>query len=104
MAIEDDFYATIKLNSGEEVFAKVAASEEEDRAIKEKYKKQGIWPAGNSKQRRGRLNKVENENRTSILEGLEKNIGTKGSGDLINKPVSAQRKPRRGRGRSWRDK
>lgn len=80
------------------------ASEEEDRAIKEKYKKQGIWPAGNSKQRRGRLNKVENENRTSILEGLEKNIGTKGSRDLINKPVSAQRKPRRGRGRSWRDK
>ena len=31
MGIEDDFYATIKLNSGEEVFAKVAASEEEDR-------------------------------------------------------------------------
>ena len=30
MGIEDDFYATIKLNSGEEVFAKVAASEEED--------------------------------------------------------------------------
>ena len=33
MAIEDDFYATIKLNSGEEVFAKVAASEEEDRTM-----------------------------------------------------------------------
>ena len=27
MGIEDDFYATIKLNSGEEIFAKVAASE-----------------------------------------------------------------------------
>ena len=31
--IEDDFYATIKLKTGEEVFAKVAASEEEDRTI-----------------------------------------------------------------------
>ena len=33
MGFEDDFYATIKLNSGEEVFAKVAASEEEDRTM-----------------------------------------------------------------------
>ena len=33
MAIEDDFYATIKLKSGEEVFAKGAASEEEDRTM-----------------------------------------------------------------------
>ena len=33
MGIEDDFYATIKLNSGEEVVAKVAASEEEDRTM-----------------------------------------------------------------------
>ncbi len=31
--IEEDFYATIKLKTGEEVFAKVAASEEEDRTI-----------------------------------------------------------------------
>ena len=31
--IEDDFYATIKLKTGEEVFAKVAASEEEDRTV-----------------------------------------------------------------------
>ena len=31
--IEEDFYATIKLKSGEEIFAKVAASEEEDRTI-----------------------------------------------------------------------
>ena len=31
--IEDDFYATLKLKSGEEIFAKVAASEEEDRTI-----------------------------------------------------------------------
>ena len=33
MGIEDDFYATIKLNSGEEIFAKVAASEEIDRTM-----------------------------------------------------------------------
>ncbi|QJT70126.1 methylamine utilization protein [Synechococcus phage SynMITS9220M01] len=33
MGIEEDFYATIKLNSGEEIFAKVAASEEEDRTL-----------------------------------------------------------------------
>ena len=33
MGIEDDFYATIKLVSGEEIFAKVAASEEEDRTV-----------------------------------------------------------------------
>ena len=33
MGIEDDFYATIKLKSGEEVFARVAASEEEDRPM-----------------------------------------------------------------------
>ena len=31
--IEEDFYATVKLKSGEEIFAKVAASEEEDRTI-----------------------------------------------------------------------
>ena len=32
--IEDDFYCTIKLkHSGEEIFAKVAASEEEDRTM-----------------------------------------------------------------------
>jgi len=31
--IEDDFYATIKLKSGEEIFTKVAASEEQDRTI-----------------------------------------------------------------------
>ena len=33
MGIEDDFYATVKLKSGEELFAKVAASEEEDRTM-----------------------------------------------------------------------
>ena len=33
MGIEDDFYATIKFNSGEEIFAKVAASEEKDRTM-----------------------------------------------------------------------
>ena len=31
--MEDDFYATIKLKSGEEVFARVAASEEDDRTM-----------------------------------------------------------------------
>ena len=31
--IEDDFYAAIKLKSGEEIFAKVAAEEELDRTI-----------------------------------------------------------------------
>jgi|TARA_R100001443_G_scaffold453_9_gene1727 hypothetical protein len=31
--IEDDFYATIKFKNGEEIFAKVAASEEEDRTL-----------------------------------------------------------------------
>jgi hypothetical protein len=33
MGIEEDFYATVKLKSGEEIFAKVAASEEEDRTL-----------------------------------------------------------------------
>ena len=33
MGIEDDFYATIKLKSGEEVFARVAASEEDHRTM-----------------------------------------------------------------------
>ena len=33
MGIEEDFYATLKLNSGEEIFAKVAASEEKDRTM-----------------------------------------------------------------------
>jgi hypothetical protein len=33
MGIEEDFYATIKFKTGEEIFAKVAASEEEDRTI-----------------------------------------------------------------------
>lgn len=31
--IEEDFYATIKLKTGEEIFAKVAATEEEDRTL-----------------------------------------------------------------------
>ena len=31
--IEDDFYATLKLKSGEEIFAKVAASDEENRVM-----------------------------------------------------------------------
>jgi hypothetical protein len=33
MGIEDDFYATLKLKTGEEIFCKVAASEEEDRTL-----------------------------------------------------------------------
>jgi len=33
MGIEDDFYATLKLKTGEEIFAKVAPSEEEDRTL-----------------------------------------------------------------------
>jgi hypothetical protein len=33
MAIEDDFYATIKLKCGDEIFCKVAATEEEDRTL-----------------------------------------------------------------------
>ena len=33
MGIEEDFYATVKLKSGEEIFAKVAATEEEDRTL-----------------------------------------------------------------------
>jgi hypothetical protein len=31
--IEEDFYATVKLKTGEEVFAKVAATEEDDRTL-----------------------------------------------------------------------
>lgn len=31
--IEEDFYATIKLKCGDEIFAKVAASEEDDRTM-----------------------------------------------------------------------
>ena len=31
--IEEDFYCTLKLKSGEEIFAKVAASEEDDRTL-----------------------------------------------------------------------
>ena len=33
MGIEEDFYATVKLKTGEEIFAKVAASEEEDKTM-----------------------------------------------------------------------
>jgi hypothetical protein len=33
MGIEEDFYSTIKLKTGEEIFAKVAASEEDDRTL-----------------------------------------------------------------------
>ena len=31
--IEDDFYATVKLKTGEEIFCKAAASEEDDRTM-----------------------------------------------------------------------
>ena len=33
MGIEEDFYATLKLKTGEEIFCKVAASEEDDRTM-----------------------------------------------------------------------
>ena len=33
MGIEEDFYATVKLKSGEELFAKVAPSEEDNRTL-----------------------------------------------------------------------
>jgi hypothetical protein len=33
MGIEEDFYATVKLKSGEEIFAKVAPSEEDNRTL-----------------------------------------------------------------------
>ncbi len=33
MGIEEDFYATVKLKTGEEIFARIAASEEDDRTI-----------------------------------------------------------------------
>ena len=33
MGIEEDFYGTIKFKNGEEIFAKVAASEEENRTV-----------------------------------------------------------------------
>ena len=33
MGIEEDFYSTIKFKSGEEIFCKVAASEEDDRTM-----------------------------------------------------------------------
>ena len=33
MGIEEDFYATVKLKTGEEIFAKIAASEEDDRTL-----------------------------------------------------------------------
>ena len=33
MGIEDDFYCTIKLKCGDEIFCKVAATEEEDRTL-----------------------------------------------------------------------
>ena len=33
MSIEEDFYATVKLKTGEEIFCKVAATEEEDRTM-----------------------------------------------------------------------
>jgi len=33
MGIEEDFYATIKLKTGEEIFAKVAPTEEDDRTL-----------------------------------------------------------------------
>ena len=31
--IEDDFYATLKFKSGEEIFCKVASTEEEDETL-----------------------------------------------------------------------
>ena len=33
MGIEEDFYATVKLKTGEEIFCKAAASEEENRTL-----------------------------------------------------------------------
>ena len=33
MGIEEDFYATLKLKTGEEIFARISATEEEDRTL-----------------------------------------------------------------------
>ena len=35
--MEEDFYATIKLKTGEEIFAKIAASEEEEELFVNSY-------------------------------------------------------------------
>ena len=80
-------------------------SEEEDRATKEKYKKQGIWTTGNQGSKRSKLKKdIDNTSKSSILEGLQRNIGTSKSGEVISAPTGANRRPRSGRGRNWRDK
>ena len=47
---------------------------------------------------------IDNTSKSSILEGLQRNIGTSKSGEVISAPTGANRRPRSGRGRNWRDK
>ena len=77
-----------------------SGSVEEDRAIKEKYKRQGLWP-NDGKSSRSRS--INNEEELSILEGIQKYKNTTNG----MKPISElQHAPRRGRfgskKRSWR--
>jgi hypothetical protein len=79
-------------------------SREEDRDIKELYKKQGIWPTNTGNTERKRSNVGKSDRTSSILEGLQQNINTPNSGNSIaSKPH--KRGPRsRSSGRGWKKK
>jgi hypothetical protein len=84
-------------------------SEEEDRAVKELYKKQGIWPTSTGKSRPNRGNLTNRtQQATSVLEGLRQNnsgwIPLNSGEPTLSSPQ--RRGPRRGnvKNRSWRKK
>ena len=75
-------------------------SVEEDRAIKDKYRRQGLWPDDG---KTSRSRSINNEQEVSLLEGIQKYRNTPNGA----KPISElQHAPRRGRfgskKRSWR--
>jgi hypothetical protein len=84
-------------------------SEEEDRAVKELYKKQGIWPTSTGKSRPNRGNLTNRtQQATSVLEGLRQNnsgwIPLNSGEPTLSSPQ--RRGPKRGniKNRSWRKK
>ena len=75
-------------------------SVEEDRAIKEKYKRQGLWPESRNYSRSRSINE---EKEFSLLESLQENLNTPNSSKPIGNVFHTNRRGRFGsKSRSWR--
>ena len=73
-------------------------SPEEDRMIKEKYREQGVWESPNKSR-----NMYKEQDKISLLEGLNKHLGTSKSSERIGEIYTTRRRGKFGsKSRSWR--